>query len=64
MSLPLVGWRFRKTLSFGATRFTLTRRGIGTSWKLPGFRVGINAQGRWYLSFGIPGTGLYWIKHF
>lgn len=34
------------------------------SWRLPGFRVGVNAQGRWYVSFGIPGTGLYWIKHF
>jgi hypothetical protein len=57
-------WRFRKTLSLFGTRFTLSRRGLGTSWSLPGFRLGVNAQGRWYVSFGIPGTGLYYIRTF
>ena len=59
-----MGWRFRKVFSGAGTRFSLTRRGLGMSWRLPGFRVGVNAQGRWYVSFGIPGTGLYWIKYF
>jgi hypothetical protein len=59
-----VGWRFRKIIALGRARFSLTRRGIGTSVRLPGFRVGRNAQGRWYVSFSIPGTGLYWIKTF
>ena len=59
-----MGWRFRKSISFLGTRFTLTPRGLGKSWRFPGFTIGHNAQGRWYVSFGIPGTGLYWIKHF
>ncbi|HEX6160908.1 MAG TPA: DUF4236 domain-containing protein [Thermoanaerobaculia bacterium] len=57
-------WHFRKALTFGRARFSLSRRGLGTSFRLPGFRLGVNAEGRWYLSFGIPGTGLYWIHHF
>jgi Protein of unknown function (DUF4236) len=59
-----MGWRFRKIFTLGRARFSLTRRGIGTSFRLPGFRVGRNAQGRLYISFSIPGTGLYWIKQF
>jgi hypothetical protein len=59
-----MGWRFRKIISLGRARLSLSRRGIGTSLRLPGFRVGRNAQGRWYVSFGIPRTGLYWIKTF
>lgn len=57
-------WRFRKSFSLLGTQWSLTRRGLGASWRLPGVRVGVNAQGRWYVSFGIPGTGLYWIRHF
>jgi len=57
-------WRFRKTLSLGRALVTLTRRGIGTSLRLPFFRIGRNAEGRWYLSVGIPRTGLTWIKRF
>ena len=57
-------WRFRKSFSLIGTRFSLSKRGLGASWRLPGVRVGVNAQGRWYVSFGIPGTGFYWIRHF
>jgi hypothetical protein len=59
-----VGWRFRKGFSMFGTRVTLSRRGAGASWRFPGFRVGVNAQGRWYVSFGISGTGFYYIKQF
>jgi hypothetical protein len=59
-----MGWRFRKTVYVALTRFNLTRRGLSASWRLPGFRIGVNAQRRWYISFGIPGTGFYWIKQF
>jgi Protein of unknown function (DUF4236) len=59
-----LSWRFRKTFAFGPARTTLTRRGLGASWRFPGFRIGRAANGRWYLSFGIPGSGFYWIKHF
>jgi len=57
-----MGWIFRKTLYFAKTRWTITKRGLGASWRLPGFTIGRNAQGRWRISFGIPGTGLYWSK--
>ena len=43
-----MSWRFRKVLALGFTRF----------------RIGRNAQGRWYISFGIPFTGVTWIKQF
>lgn len=59
-----MGWRFRKTLSLGRALFTLTKRGIGTSLRLPGFRLSRNPQGRWSLSIRIPHTGLTWIKRF
>jgi hypothetical protein len=54
----------RKSVSLLGTRFTLSRRGIGASWRFPGFQIGVTADGRRYWSFGIPGTGLFWIKHF
>jgi hypothetical protein len=42
----------------------ISRTGIGYSWGFPGFRVGVAADGRRYLSIGIPGTGLYFYKYF
>jgi len=59
-----MGWRFRKIVRFGPVRGWVARSGIGYSWGFPGFRVGISANGTRYLSVGIPGTGLYFIKHF
>src|SRR5947209_8258371 len=59
-----MGWRFRKTFRAGPLRWTLTKRGIGYSWGVPGFRVGIAPNGDRYFSVGIPGTGLYFIKYF
>jgi hypothetical protein len=59
-----MGWRFRKVFSFGRTRFSLGRRGLGTSFRLPGFRIGRTAEGKWYVSVGIFRTGFYWIKYF
>ncbi len=56
--------RFRKTFGRGPFRMTVTRKGLG--WRLGGrlFRFGVSPDGRRYISFGIPGTGLYWIKYF
>jgi len=59
-----MGWRFRKILNSGPIRTTLSKRGLGFSMGLPGFRVGISPDGRKYVSVGIPKTGLYWIKYF
>ncbi|MEI8291171.1 MAG: DUF4236 domain-containing protein [Verrucomicrobiota bacterium] len=59
-----MGWRFRKTFGRGPIRWTLSKRGIGWSWGIPGLRYGVSPSGQRYFSFGIPGTGLYYIKYF
>lgn len=59
-----MSWRFRKVFSLLGTRVAVTRRGLGASWRLPGFRIGVNSQGRWYVSFGVAGTGFYYVKTF
>lgn len=57
-----MGFRFRKVFSSGPLRTTWTGRGMGWSIGVPGFRFGISADGKHYLSVGIPGTGLYYTK--
>jgi hypothetical protein len=57
-------WRFRKVFGRGPFRWTLSKRGIGWSWGIPGLRYGISPSGQRYISLSIPGTGLYWIKYF
>lgn len=59
-----MGWRFRKVWGSGPFRWTLSKRGVGWSVGLPGMRYGISPTGQRYISVGIPGTGIYWIKHF
>lgn len=59
-----MGWRFRKIFQSGPIRWTWTKRGIGYSWGVPGFRIGVTPSGDRYFSVGIPGTGLYFIKYF
>ena len=59
-----MGWRFRRSFNMGPIRWNLSRRGIGGSWGFPGFRVGVSADGRRYLSVGFPGTGLYYQRYF
>lgn len=59
-----MGWRFRKQFGSGGFRGSLTKRGIGMSWGIPGVRFGVSPTGRRFLSLSIPGTGLYWIKYF
>lgn len=56
-------WRFRKVFGRGPLRLTVTKRGVG--WRIGGrlLRYGVSPDGRRYVSFGIPGTGLYWIKY-
>lgn len=59
-----MGWRFRKIFQYGPFRWTWTKRGIGTSWGFAGIRIGISPSGDRYVSVGLPGTGLYFIKYF
>lgn len=56
-------WRFRKIFNFGAFRTSVSKSGVGYSYGLFGFRFGVSPNGRKYISFGIPGTGLYFIKY-
>lgn len=58
-----MGWRFRKIFQSGPFRWTWTKKGVGWSIGIPGFRYGISPNGSRYISFGIPGTGLYFIKY-
>ncbi|TVZ60046.1 uncharacterized protein DUF4236 [Flavobacteriaceae bacterium MAR_2010_105] len=59
-----MGWRFRKTKSFGPLRTSLSKRGLGSSFAFLGLRFGVSPDGRKYVSFGLKGTGLYYIKYF
>lgn len=59
-----MSWRFRRIYRTGPFRWTWSKRGIGWNWRLPGFRIGISPTGQKYISFGIPGTGFYYINYF
>ncbi len=58
-----MSWVFRKIFRFGPFRTTLSKSGMGVSWGIPGFRFGVSPSGRKYVSFGLPGTGIYFIKY-
>lgn len=58
-----MGLRFRKSLKFGPIRTSFSQKGIGKSIVFLGFRFGISADGKKYWSFGIRGTGLYYIRY-
>jgi hypothetical protein len=59
-----MSFRFRKIKNFGPFRATLSKKGVGGSVGIPGLRFGVSPDGRKYVSAGIPGTGLYYIKYF
>jgi hypothetical protein len=59
-----MSWIFRKIFRLGPMRTTLSKGGIGMSWGIPGFRFGVSANGRKYITIGIPRTGLYFTKFF
>ena len=59
-----MAWRWRKSKNFGPFRSTVSKKGLGTSFGFLGFRLGVSPDGRKYWSFGIPGTGLYYIKYY
>ena len=59
-----MGWRFRKIFQSGPFRWTFSKSGVGWSIGIPILRYGKSPTGNSYISFGIPGTGLYFIKYF
>lgn len=58
-----MSWIFRKTKTIGPVRTTVSKKGVGWSVGFLGFRYGVSAGGRSYISFGIPGTGFYFKKN-
>jgi hypothetical protein len=54
-----MGWNWRKSINFGTLRINLSKRGIGYSAGVRGFRMGRNAKGQDYNQISIPGTGIY-----
>jgi len=59
-----MSWRIRKSFGLGPFRATVSKKGIGKSFGFLGFRIGETPDGRKYWSFGLKGTGLYFIKYF
>jgi hypothetical protein len=60
-----MSWRFHKTFRKGIWQTSVTKNGVGFSVELFGLcRVGLSARGQFFLSFGIPKTGFYWIQYF
>ncbi len=45
--------------NIGPIKTTFSKNGVGSSIGFFGFRFGITAEGKKYLSFGIPNTGFY-----
>lgn len=54
-----MAWNFRKSVKVGPFRLNLSKRGVGWSVGVPGFRTGVDSRGRKYDHVSIPGTGIY-----
>lgn len=52
--------RFRKSIRIGKfARINTSKSGVGASAGVPGYRVGVGADGKVRRTVGIPGTGVY-----
>jgi hypothetical protein len=58
-----MGWSWRKAFNFGPLRVNLSKKGVGYSLGVRGFRVGRDAKGQDYSQTSIPGTGIYKRTH-
>jgi hypothetical protein len=54
-----MGWNLRRGFNLGPLRINLSKKGVGASVGVRGFRVGQDAGGRNYSQVSIPGTGIY-----
>jgi hypothetical protein len=59
-----MAWRFRKSKNIGPFRASISSKGVGKSIGLFGFHIGVTADGRKYWSFGLKGSGLYYIRYY
>lgn len=55
-------WSFRKSITLGPFRINFSKSGVSYSFGMFGFRTGVNAKGRKYSSYSIPGTGVSYKK--
>ena len=58
-----MGWRFRRSKSFGPFRVNLSKRGVGGSVGAGGTRVGMSPSRKAWVSLGLLGTGLSYFKY-
>lgn len=56
-----MSWYLRKGFNFGPFRINYSKHGVGTSFGIPGLRLGIDAEGRTYVHAGRH--GLYYKKY-
>ena len=55
-----MAWNYRKSVRLGrGGRINLSKRGLGFSYGIPGFRITKSANGRVSRTRSIPGTGFY-----
>lgn len=54
-----MGWSLRRSFTLGPLRINLSKKGVGASVGVRGFRLGQDAGGRNYSQVSIPGTGIY-----
>lgn len=57
-----MGFRFRKSVSFGPLRVNASKSGLGWSVGVPGARYTKMANGRTRTTASIPGTGVSWVE--
>ena len=53
-----MGFLFRRSIRLGPLRLNFSRRGVGASIGVRGFRTGVSSTGRRYTRVSLPGTGL------
>jgi hypothetical protein len=59
-----MGFFFRRSVGIGPFRINLSKRGVGVSVGVRGFRTGISSTGRRSTRLSIPGTGIgYQVEH-
>lgn len=52
-----MGWYYRKSVSIGPFRLSVSKSGIGVSLGRRGLRTGLTARGQWYTWLGVPRMG-------
>ena len=53
-----MGFQYRKSIGLGPFRVNIGKSGVGYSVGGRGFRTGVNARGKRYTTFSLPGTGV------